>query len=116
MMTKLAVLGLGSMGSALAHCLLKAGYDVSVWNRSPGKAEALAGAGARICGTADDAMSASEFAIVCIKSHKETVDLVSGLSDSLEGKTICDMSTGDTSDADALVSVLGKRGPTTCWA
>jgi 3-hydroxyisobutyrate dehydrogenase-like beta-hydroxyacid dehydrogenase len=110
MMTKLAVLGLGSMGSALAHCLLKAGYDVSVWNRSPGRAEALAGAGARICGTADDAMSASEFAIVCIKSHKETVDLVSGLSDSLEGKTICDMSTGDTSDANALVSVLGKRG------
>ncbi len=108
-MTKLAVLGLGSMGSALARCLLGAGYDVSVWNRTPGKAEALANAGAEVCTSADDAIGASDFAIICIKSHKETVDLVEGVSTSLEGKTICDMSTGDTSDADRLVSILGKR-------
>ena len=109
-MTKLAVLGLGSMGTALARCLLGAGYEVSVWNRTPGKAEALASAGAQVCASADDAIGPSDFAIICIKSHKETVELVDGLSTSLEGKTICDMSTGDTSDADALVSILGKRG------
>jgi len=109
-MTKLAVLGLGSMGSALAHCLLRAGYNVSVWNRTPNKAGALADAGAQICTSADDTVAAGDFAIICIKSHKETVELVEGLSASLEGKTICDMSTGDTSDADALVSILGNRG------
>lgn len=109
-MTKLAVLGLGSMGSALAHCLLKNGYEVSVWNRTPGKCEALANAGAQVCTSADEAVGASNFAIICIKSHKETVALVGGLSTPLRGKTICDMSTGETSDADALVSILGERG------
>lgn len=109
-MTKLAVLGLGAMGSALAQCLLKAGYEVSVWNRSPGKADELASAGAQVRASADDAISASDFAIICIRSHKETVELVNGLSISLRGKTICDMSTGDASDADTLVSILGERG------
>jgi len=109
-MTDLAVLGLGSMGSALTHCLIKAGHNVSVWNRTPDKAEALAKAGARVFGSADDAVAASDFTIICIKSHRETVDLVGGLSVPLKGKTICDMSTGDTSDADALVAMLAERG------
>ncbi len=107
---KLAVLGLGNMGSALAHCLLKAGHDVSVWNRTSDKAEVFAEAGATICSSPDDAVAACDFVIFCIKSHKETVELVSGLSVSLKGRTICDMSTGDTSDADRLVAVLEKQG------
>jgi 3-hydroxyisobutyrate dehydrogenase len=40
-------LGLGIMGSAMAANLLKAGYDVTVWNRSPGKCAPLVAAGAR---------------------------------------------------------------------
>ena len=32
-------LGLGIMGSAMAANLVKAGFDVTVWNRSPGKCE-----------------------------------------------------------------------------
>ncbi|MEX0350578.1 MAG: NAD(P)-dependent oxidoreductase [Paracoccaceae bacterium] len=105
----LAVLGLGNMGSALAQCLLKAGHDVSVWNRTPEKTEVFAEAGATICSSADDAVAASEFVIICIKGHKETVELVKGLSVSLRGKTICDMSTGDTSDADRLLSILERQ-------
>ena len=107
---KLAVLGLGNMGSALAHCLLKAGHDVSVWNRTSEKAEVFAEAGATICSSPDDAVAVSEFVIICIKGHKETVELVNGLSVSLKGKTICEMSTGDTSDADRLVAILEKQG------
>ena len=109
-MTRIGVLGLGSMGSALAHCLLAAGYPVSVWNRSAHKTGPLADAGARVCSSADEALDTSDFAIICIKSHKETVALLKSLSTSLAGKTICDMSTGDTSDADEFVSILAKGG------
>src|SRR5260370_39937743 len=41
---KLGYLGLGMMGFPMTRRLLNAGYDVAVWNRSPGKAAALAGA------------------------------------------------------------------------
>lgn len=39
-----AVLGLGAMGTALAHSLLAAGSRAVVWNRTPGRAEDLDGA------------------------------------------------------------------------
>lgn len=109
-MTKVSVLGLGSMGSALALCLIKEGYEVSVWNRTAEKAEPLAKAGAQVHVFADEAVAASDFAIICIKSHQQTAELVDGLATPLVGKTFCDMSTGDTADADRLVSKLAERG------
>jgi 3-hydroxyisobutyrate dehydrogenase-like beta-hydroxyacid dehydrogenase len=44
---KLGFIGLGHMGSGMAANLLKAGHDVSVFNRSAGRAEALVALGAR---------------------------------------------------------------------
>lgn len=41
-------LGAGHMGAAMARRLLAAGLDVSVWNRTRSKAEALTGAGAKV--------------------------------------------------------------------
>jgi len=52
---KVAVLGLGIMGSGMAGQLLAAGFDVAVWNRSPDKAAPLGEAGARIAATPRDA-------------------------------------------------------------
>lgn len=43
---KVTVLGLGSMGTALAGALLEAGHETTVWNRSAGKDEALVARGA----------------------------------------------------------------------
>jgi 3-hydroxyisobutyrate dehydrogenase-like beta-hydroxyacid dehydrogenase len=53
----IAVLGLGNMGSALARRLLAAGYDVTVWNRSPGRADALVQEGAHTAASVEEACS-----------------------------------------------------------
>lgn len=42
---RVAVLGLGAMGRALAGALLAAGRPVTVWNRSAGKADELVARG-----------------------------------------------------------------------
>ncbi|AXI45758.1 hypothetical protein C1J03_06755 [Sulfitobacter sp. SK012] len=109
-MTNIAILGLGSMGSALAHCLIKAGHNVAVWNRTPGKSDAFTNLGARAAKTPDEAIAVSDFAIVCVKSHAQTVKIISDLTISIQGKMICDMSTGDTKDAEALVKILSAQG------
>jgi len=44
---RIAVLGLGQMGRALAGRLLDQGHDVTVWNRSAGRATPLVARGAR---------------------------------------------------------------------
>ncbi|WP_118137638.1 NAD(P)-dependent oxidoreductase [Oceanicella sp. SM1341] len=43
----LGFIGLGNMGHAIAANLLKAGYELTVWNRTPERAQALVEAGAR---------------------------------------------------------------------
>ncbi len=52
---KVGFIGLGQMGSAMAANLVEAGHDVTVWNRSPGKADALIAAGATLGATPADA-------------------------------------------------------------
>jgi 3-hydroxyisobutyrate dehydrogenase-like beta-hydroxyacid dehydrogenase len=48
-------IGLGHMGAPMARNLLKAGHRVTVYNRTPGKAEALAREGAQVAGRVADA-------------------------------------------------------------
>src|SRR5664279_2549683 len=48
-------IGLGNMGAAMARNLLKAGHNVTVYNRTRAKAEVLAGEGARVATSVADA-------------------------------------------------------------
>ncbi|MBB4153392.1 3-hydroxyisobutyrate dehydrogenase-like beta-hydroxyacid dehydrogenase [Sphingomonas jinjuensis] len=45
---KVGFIGLGNMGAAMAANLVEAGHDVTVWNRSPDKADALVETGATL--------------------------------------------------------------------
>jgi 3-hydroxyisobutyrate dehydrogenase len=51
----IALLGTGRMGAPIARNLLAAGFAVAVWNRTPGRARALADAGARLAASPADA-------------------------------------------------------------
>jgi 3-hydroxyisobutyrate dehydrogenase-like beta-hydroxyacid dehydrogenase len=52
---KVGFIGLGRMGAAMAQNLIKAGHEVTVYNRTPEKAGALAAAGARVARTVAEA-------------------------------------------------------------
>jgi len=52
---KLGFIGLGQMGAAMAANLVKAGHDVTVFNRTPAKAEPLVALGAHAAKTVADA-------------------------------------------------------------
>jgi 3-hydroxyisobutyrate dehydrogenase-like beta-hydroxyacid dehydrogenase len=54
---KIAFLGLGKMGTAIARLLLKGGEDVTVWNRTTSHAEALEGDGAKVMLTSAEAVA-----------------------------------------------------------
>ncbi len=63
---RIGVAGLGRMGSAIAKRLLDQGHEVSVWNRSPGKAAALVSAGATEVGNPAEVARRSEVAITIL--------------------------------------------------
>src|ERR1700691_2285860 len=61
--TRIALLGLGLMGSGMAARLLDAGYPLSVWNRTPDKAKALADRGAKVAKSPREAAAAADVVI-----------------------------------------------------
>ena len=63
-MKRIGYVGLGIMGSAMAENLLKAGFELTVWNRTTAKAEALADAGATVAD--DPAAVAAATEVLCI--------------------------------------------------
>ena len=54
---RIAFLGLGKMGSAIARLLIKQGYEVTVWNRTATAAQPLVDAGATLAGTPGEAVA-----------------------------------------------------------
>lgn len=54
---RIGFIGLGTMGAAVAATLLRAGHQLTVWNRSSGKAAALAAQGATIAARPADALA-----------------------------------------------------------
>jgi len=62
-MTKIALLGTGIMGAGMAHNLLKAGYDLAVWNRTVAKTVPLVQAGASRANTPAGAATGADVII-----------------------------------------------------
>ncbi|WGR63329.1 NAD(P)-dependent oxidoreductase (plasmid) [Paracoccus ferrooxidans] len=66
-MARVAFLGLGVMGFPMAGHLAAAGHEVTVWNRSPAKAEAWAARHkGRLAATAREAAGGADFVMACV--------------------------------------------------
>ena len=61
-----AVLGTGIMGAAMARNLLRAGHEVSVWNRDPAKTEPLINDGARRAANPAEAVEAADVVLTML--------------------------------------------------
>ncbi|HEY0436453.1 MAG TPA: NAD(P)-dependent oxidoreductase, partial [Phenylobacterium sp.] len=71
---QIGFIGLGHMGAGMAASLLKAGHEVTVYNRTPGKAETLVAAGATRARRPADACRGE--AVVTMLANDEAVEHV----------------------------------------
>ncbi|MEO1400657.1 MAG: NAD(P)-dependent oxidoreductase [Cyanobacteria bacterium J06635_1] len=67
---KIAVLGLGAMGSRMAMNLIAAGYDVTVWNRSPEPTEILAAKGATVAASPKQAAETADVVMSMVTDNE----------------------------------------------
>ncbi|MFF7351287.1 MULTISPECIES: NAD(P)-dependent oxidoreductase [Streptomyces] len=63
---KIAFLGLGSMGVPMARRLLRAGHPLTVWNRTPARAEPLVAEGAALAGSPAEAVRDADVVITML--------------------------------------------------
>ncbi|HEX7405098.1 MAG TPA: NAD(P)-dependent oxidoreductase [Candidatus Nanopelagicaceae bacterium] len=115
-MKRISILGVGRMGSAVAAELSKAGYSVTLWNRSSDSAESLASKfpNMRVASSPQDALRDADVAITFFVSGPATeVALLVDpeiLNSSKESLVIVDMGTSGIETAHKLNAAISKAG------
>ena len=102
------------MGAAIASRLLSLGHEVTVWNRTPQKAQALASAGAKVALTPAELADRSDI-VITILSDAAAIDAAyhgAGglLSGTVEGKLYIEMSTVRPETEKALAQRVKAKG------
>jgi len=85
MIKRISYLGLGTMGSGMASNLLKAGYELSVWNRSGEKCKPFARKGARVADSPADAARDVDLVIYMLSNDQAVEEVVFGANGILNG-------------------------------
>ncbi len=111
---RIGMVGLGRMGSAMAERLMECGHELTVWNRTPSKADALVAAGATLATSplalvaAVDVVIVIMFDAVALEAVFQGADNI--LSAPLDGKLIIEMSTVRPEVEQALAEAVSLRG------
>ena len=107
---RIAFLGLGIMGAPMAANLVKAGHDVTTWNRSAGRKVA----GAKSAATVAEAVQNAEVVWICIADTKAVEDVLFGSGNAAAsvrpGTIIADSSTILPSASQRFAQQLKAKG------
>jgi 3-hydroxyisobutyrate dehydrogenase len=77
-------IGLGIMGQPMALNLIKAGFTVTVFNRTRGKAEPLERSGARVAATPAEAAKGADFIVSIVSDSRASEEVIAGKDGVLE--------------------------------
>jgi 3-hydroxyisobutyrate dehydrogenase len=110
---RVAVLGTGIMGSAMARNLVAAGLPTTVWDRSPGATAPLAAAGAVAAASVPDAIRDAGVVITMLPDADvvESVLFADGLPPFAPGAVWAQMGTIGVTATTGLASRLGRARP-----
>lgn len=111
---RVGFVGLGTMGGAMAANARRAGFEVSAWNRTPGRAAELEEIGVDIKGSPGAVAAASEIVITIVSDTPDVEAVLFGPGGVVEGagsgSLVIDMSTISPSATRAFAQRLAESG------
>ena len=114
MADRVGFIGLGIMGKPMARNLMQAGFELTVYNRSPEKAEEFSGEGASVAASPRELAEKSDVVITMLPDSPDVERVVAGESGVLEGlaegKLLIDMSTISPVVTEELATQVKKQG------
>lgn len=109
-----AFLGLGAMGAPMARNLIKAGFSLRVWNRSPQRARAFEQSGAVVCASIAEAVRGASFVVSIVADDEATravmLDAQGVVASASPGTVVIDSSTNTPALARSLAQAATARG------
>lgn len=110
-MANLGFIGLGRMGRHMARNLLKAGHDVTVYNRSQAVVDELVKEGAHRAGSPADVMRHARVLFTCLTTPAVLEEVISkALEGAKPGDIFVDHSTIGVSDAKRMAQLCAAKG------
>lgn len=113
-MTEVGFAGLGRMGAPMARRVLEAGFPLTVWNRTPARAEELVGAGAGVAASPRTLAEGAEIVVTMVADSEALDDLLHGdeglLAGLARGSILVDMSTIGPKAARTFAGEVAERG------
>ena len=114
MIKKICYVGLGTMGSGMVSNLLKAGYELTVWNRSVERNKPFARKGARVADTPANAVRDVDLVMYSLSNDQAVEEVVFGANGILSGinagQIAIDMSTVLPATSVREQEAYSKRG------
>ncbi|WP_319403788.1 NAD(P)-binding domain-containing protein [uncultured Anaeromusa sp.] len=109
---KISILGTGLMGAALGEGLMQAGYEITAYNRTASKTEALVALGAKAVATPAEAIEIADAVILVVADESGVRDLL--LNDAirpfLSGKKILNASTTNPEEIVKIAREVEEAG------
>lgn len=107
-------IGLGIMGRGMARNLLKAGFSVTVWNRTASVMDPLAEAGAKVGASPADVAAKSDIIITCVSDTPDVEAVILGDNGVIHGvkagSLVVDMSTISPQVTQSIAAKLAEKG------
>jgi 3-hydroxyisobutyrate dehydrogenase-like beta-hydroxyacid dehydrogenase len=114
MRMRIGVLGLGTMGAPVANNLRKAGYTITVWNRTPARAEPLVRKGVVQARTPRECATGQDVIVTCLADEKALEAVLEGpdgiLAGLAQGGLLVDTSTAGTRETRSVRDRVATRG------
>ena len=114
MKPKVGFIGLGLMGQPMVANLLKKGFEVTVWNRTPSRAEPLIAQGARLAANPRETAAAADVLIMIISDPPAVEQVLWGENGALgglrKGSILVDSSTVTPALAKRTAQACAERG------
>src|SRR5947209_3643810 len=88
LMVKVGFVGLGVMGGPMAGHMAEAGLDLTVWNRTPSKADPLKDNGTKIASSLEELGESCEAIFLCVSRTEDVKDCISQLIQKAEPNTL----------------------------
>ncbi|MQY33858.1 hypothetical protein SRB17_18240 [Streptomyces sp. RB17] len=104
-----AVIGCGLMGAALAKALADAGHTVAAWNRTPERAQAIAGGGVTAVPSIDEAVRSAGLVIACTSTYDAARVALSAVTD-WGGAPLVNLGSAAPHEVTAMAQWAHERG------